>query len=91
MPNLIEEQPENGGDRVEVGVRVTGRQPQQMKQTRIASLTTGYGTRQSYNRFLYTIYTVGLGVLAQFADQRTVCTIKLQHPRLKSDLETFVF
>lgn len=42
VPNLIEEKPENRRFRVEVGVRVTGRQQQQMKQTCIASLNTDY-------------------------------------------------
>ncbi|KAF3842194.1 hypothetical protein F7725_024145 [Dissostichus mawsoni] len=46
VPNLIEEQPENGRVRVEVGVRVDGRQPQQIEQTRTASLTTEAELRQ---------------------------------------------
>lgn len=45
VPELIEEQPENGRVRVKVGVRVTGRQPQQMKQTGTASFNTVYSTR----------------------------------------------
>ena len=49
VPNLTEEQPENGRVGVEVGARVTGRQPQQMEQTRVVSLSTDYGTRQSYS------------------------------------------
>lgn len=81
VPNLIEEQPENGRVRVEVGARVAGRQPQQMEQTRIASLNWDHSTRQSYSWFwgLYTVYRLGCPCSLCW----TVCIYKPQHTGFK--------
>lgn len=64
-PELIEEQPENGSVRAKVGAGVTGRQPQQMKQTCKASLNNDNGGVTAVSEFR--TQSVGVAALAQFA------------------------